>query len=121
PGSQTLVPGHSPLPQCGREKFAPDGSADPMEVEDSIDVVDVLVRVRLSVVSSELGRLLESCRNGAPHNLLREGAARVFLVATRWRMVRRRVAVQRCWTLMPLVSSTFARRRPLFSHEDQPL
>ncbi|MCI77821.1 hypothetical protein A2U01_0099091, partial [Trifolium medium] len=38
---EALVPGHSPPSQRGGEESAPDGSADPPEVEDGIDVVDV--------------------------------------------------------------------------------
>ncbi|MCI44789.1 hypothetical protein A2U01_0066028, partial [Trifolium medium] len=57
------------------------------------------------------GRFLESRRNGCPHDLLREGAAGVFLVAA-----RRSVAAQRCRTLIPLISSASARGWPVFGH-----
>ncbi|MCI38093.1 hypothetical protein A2U01_0059321, partial [Trifolium medium] len=36
-------------------------------------------------------------------------------------MAGRSIVAQRCWTLMPLVSSTSARGRPLFGHEYQSL
>ncbi|MCI81764.1 hypothetical protein A2U01_0103038, partial [Trifolium medium] len=43
-GCQTLVPSHSPFPQCGRKKSAPDGPTDHTKVEDGIDVVNMLIR-----------------------------------------------------------------------------
>ncbi|MCI28385.1 hypothetical protein A2U01_0049585, partial [Trifolium medium] len=120
-GSQTLVSSHSPFPQCGRKKSAPDGAADHTKVEDGIDVVNMFIRVRLPVISSKLGRFLKSRKDGCPHDFFRERAARIFVVAAMWRTARRSVAAQGCWALVPVVSPTSARGRALFGHEHQSL
>ncbi|MCI34450.1 hypothetical protein A2U01_0055670, partial [Trifolium medium] len=52
---------------------APDGPSDHSEVEDGIDIVDMLIRVILPVISSELGRFFKPRGDGCPHNLLRKG------------------------------------------------
>ncbi|MCI50029.1 hypothetical protein A2U01_0071273, partial [Trifolium medium] len=85
---------------CGRKKPAPDGTTDHTEVEDGIEVVNMLIRVRLPVICSELGRSLEPRRNGCLHDLSLERAAIVILVAAMWRTSRRTVVARGCWAVM---------------------
>ncbi|MCI27434.1 hypothetical protein A2U01_0048633, partial [Trifolium medium] len=80
------------------EKFPPDHT----EVEDDIDVVDMLIRVRLPVVSPEQGRFLKSGRNGCPHNFAREGAATILVVTTMWRAMTRTIVARGRWVAMPV-------------------
>ncbi|MCI66848.1 hypothetical protein A2U01_0088106, partial [Trifolium medium] len=73
---------------------------------DGIDVVNMLIRVRLPVISSKKGRFLKSSRNGCPHNFDREGAARVLVVTAMWRAMTRTIVARGRWVAMPVVSPT---------------
>ncbi|MCI43206.1 hypothetical protein A2U01_0064443, partial [Trifolium medium] len=66
---QVLVPSQGSLPQCGREKLALNGSFDPTIVQQDIDILDVLVGVCQSFIGTELGWLLEPCREWYPHDV----------------------------------------------------
>ena len=50
---EAIVPRHRPLLESGWEESAFDGSTDPSVVEESVDVLDVLVRVFCSIVGSQ--------------------------------------------------------------------
>ena len=55
---QTFVPFHRPFLESSREESAFDGAPDPSVVEERIDVLNMLVRIRHVVVGPKSGQLL---------------------------------------------------------------